>query len=227
MIWRLASLQLLLLGGFGSVFLVPKDVRIEPAAISLVLPEYVGNWHGTDQEISKGERDVLGPDTQFARKVYALGTDQLVVSIVLSGADMNTSIHRPERCLPAQGWTIAESKTVSVPQPTGALNVTRLQNVQTILTTDARNAKVRNLAYYWFVGHSAVTPSHFERTWIDIRDRVLKGRNQQWAYVTVSSIITKDFKVFGRDEKQTDEMICRFIRDFVPQVQQISGQSHS
>lgn len=225
MIARLASLQLILLGGLGSVFLIPKDIKVQSAAVDLSLPEYVGNWHGTDQEIGKGEREVLGPDTQFARKGYALGTDQIFVSIVLSGPDMNTSIHRPERCLPAQGWTIVDSKTVALPIGQGALKATRLQNVQSVPTNDGKRFTLRSLNYYWFVGHSDVTPSHFTRTWIDIRDRILKGRNQQWAYVTVNSTITKDFKVFGRDEKQTDAVIQAFIKELLPQIQKFSVAS--
>jgi EpsI family protein len=222
MIWRLASLQLILLGGLGSVFLVPKDIKIQAAAVDLNLPEFVGDWHGTDQDVSKGERDILGPDTQFAKKAYSKGTDEIVVSIVLSGPDMNTSIHRPERCLPAQGWTIADSRTVSLPLPAAPLKVTRLQNIRDVPQSNGKPFRVRNLNYYWFIGHSTVTPSHYERTWIDIRDRVLKGRNQQWAYVTVGSIITKDFKIFGRDEKQTDELIQGFLRDLVPEIQRAS-----
>jgi EpsI family protein len=216
---RLSSLQLILLGGLGSVFLIPKEVALQPAAVRPELPEFVGDWHGIDQAISKGEQDILGPDTQFARKVYARGTDEIVASIVLSGPDMNTSIHRPERCLPAQGWTIADSKTVSIPLAAAALKATRLQNIRDVSQSTGKSFRVRSLSYYWFVGHSIVTPSHYTRAWIDIRDRVLKGRNQQWAYVTVGSTITKDFKIFGRDEKQTDELIQGFLKDLVPQIQ--------
>jgi EpsI family protein len=223
---RLASLQIFLLGGLGSVFLIPKEIKIEPAAVDLSLPEYVGNWHGVDQDISKNERDILGPDTQFAKKLYALGTDQIFVSIVLSGPDMNTSIHRPERCLPAQGWTVADSKTVAVPIEQGAFKATRLQDIQNVPTNDGRRLTLRSLNYYWFVGHSDVTPSHIKRNWIDIRDRVLTGRNQQWAYVTVVSTITKDFKVFGRDERQTDEQIQGFIRELMPQLQKPANSLH-
>jgi len=224
---RLAGLQVFLLGGLGSVFLVPKEIKIQPSAIELSLPEYVGNWHGVEQTVSEGERGVLGPDTQFARKAYSLGTDQIFVSIVLSGPDMNTSIHRPERCLPAQGWTIVDSRRVTVPQPQGGLQVTRLQNVQSVPTNDGKRVTLRDLDYYWFVGHSDVTASHFKRTWIDIRDRVLKGQNQQWAYITVMSLITKDFKVFGRNEKQADELIQNFVRELVPQLQKRSVPSSS
>jgi EpsI family protein len=216
---RLTTLQFVLLGGLGTVFLIPKDIKMQPAAINLSLPEYVGNWLGVDEPVSQGERDILGPDTQFARKAYALGTDQIFVSIVLSGPDMNTSIHRPERCLPAQGWTVADSKTVSLPLPSGTLKATRLLNIRNVPLRNDQSLTVRSLDYYWFVGHSNVTPSHYTRTWIDLRDRILKGQNQQWAYVTVTSAITKDFKIFGRNEKQTEEMIRSFIGKLVPQIQ--------
>src|SRR3954469_23336206 len=112
---RLFSLQVVLLGGLSSVFLLPKEIKIVPAAISLTLPEFVGSWQGVDQEVSPAEKEILGPDTQFSRKIYRRGTDEIYVSIVLSGPDMNTSIHRPERCLPAQGWTITSSEKVKVP----------------------------------------------------------------------------------------------------------------
>lgn len=217
---RLVSLQLILAGGLGSVFLLPKDIRIQPSAVNLNLPIEVGEWQGRDEAVSQGEKDMLGPDTQFARKVYARGTDEIFVSVVLSGPDMNTSIHRPERCLPAQGWTIATSDQVDMPLKEGDLKATRLHNIRSVPLRDGQTLTLRSLNYYWFVGHQDVTPSHYERTWIDIRDRVLKGQNQQWAYVTVSSTVTKDFKVFGRDEAETDKMMREFMRVLVPDLQQ-------
>jgi EpsI family protein len=223
---RLAILPSVLALGLGSVFLVPKDIKMQPAAIGLSLPESVHGWEGVDQPISQGERDILGPDTQFARKVYtnAVG-DQINVSVVMSGPDMNTSIHRPERCLPAQGWTITESRAATLPTANGTVKTTRLHNLRTFRADNGHQFAINSLNYYWFVGHSDTTPSHFERTWFDIRDRLLKGRNQQWAYVTVMAVVTKDFRIFGRTEKETDELIHDFMKDFVPQLQKNPGTS--
>jgi len=220
---RLAILQSCLLLGLGSVFLIPKDIKMQPSAIGLALPASVGGWDGVDEPIGQTEREILGPDTQFARKVYtnAVG-DQVYASIVVSGPDMNTSIHRPERCLPAQGWTVADSKTVTLSTGSSALKATRLHNIRNTRTDAGRQLTINSINYYWFAGHSDVTPSHLRRSWIDIRDRVLKGENQQWAYVTVMAPITKDYKIFGRTEKETDELLRGFIRDFVPQIQKTS-----
>jgi EpsI family protein len=219
---RLATLQLILLGGLGLVFLIPKNVRLQAAAVNPSLPAFVADWQGVDQPVSLLERDSLGPDTQFVRKLYTKGVDQIFVSIVFSGPDVNTSIHRPERCLPAQGWTVTDSKKVWVALREGTLGATRLENIRSVSPENGRVVNVRSLDYYWFVGHSDVTPSHYERTWIDIRDRVLKGCNQQWAFVTVASVITKNLRVFGRDEEQTDQLLRSFIRDLLPDLQKVS-----
>jgi len=217
---RLAALQIVLLGGLGSVFLVPRDLAFEAAAVNPSLPQEVGDWDGTDLAITQSERDVLGPDTQFARKVYRNPRgDEIFVSIVFSGPDMNTSIHRPERCLPAQGWTVADTRQVALSTPAGTLNVTRLHNMRNERPSSDRAITIYSLNYYWFVGHIDETASHLERTWIDIRDRLLKGRNQQWAYVTVGGVVTKDFRIFGRTEKETDNLIQAFIAELVPKLQ--------
>ncbi len=217
---RLATLEVVLLFGLGSVFLLPKKIEIQPAAIDLALPSFVGDWYGADQPVSQGERDSLGPDTQFVRKLYTNARgDQIFVSIVFSGPDMSTSIHRPERCLPAQGWTIADSRIAEIPIDNKTLKATRLHDVRSFRDSNGELVNVYALNYYWFVGHSDRTPSHYERTWIDIRDRVLKGENQQWAYVTVTSTITKGLQPFGKSEQETDDLIRNFIHELAPQLE--------
>src|SRR5207237_8177661 len=95
------------------------------------LPEDGGCRVRVEQTIGQGERDALGADTQFARKLYtnAVG-EHVYASVVLSGPDMNTSIHRPERCLPSQGATSSDSKTVALPATKSTLKTTRLHNIR-------------------------------------------------------------------------------------------------
>jgi EpsI family protein len=215
---RLVILQAVLLGGLSAVFALPKHSKLVPPAIGLSLPEFLGDWYGTDEEVSENERSILGPDTQFSRKKYSNSRgDVIYVSIVLSGPDMNTSIHRPERCLPAGGWTITDSKRVAL--PAAGVVAIRLRNVRSAELSNGQSLMINSLNYYWFVGRSDMTPSSIERTWIDIRDRLLKGYNQQWAYVSVLAWVSKDYQAFGRDENQTDELIHGFIKDLVPQLQ--------
>ena len=216
---RLTILLVVLLGGLSTVFLLPKQLFYQPVGVNLTLPESVGVWEGKDVAISEKEIGTLGPETQFARKSYTNGLgDELQVTIVLAGQDMNTSIHRPERCLSAQGWDLVDSQAVSVPLPSGAaMKATRLHDMQIFKSAERTGGiPVYNLDYYWFVGYSDITNSHTVRYWMDIRDRVLHGYNQRWAYFTVAATVTEGLRRFGHDEKQTDALIQDFIKKLVP-----------
>jgi EpsI family protein len=223
---RLVLLQLVLLMGLGAVYLIPTQAKTQPMGVIMELPESVGLWTGVTQPVSKLELEQLAADTSFARRLYsnAFG-DQVLASIVLSGEDPDNSIHRPERCLPAQGWTVSDSKTVTIDAPKlpgGKLKVTRLHNQQKFRDDQGKMRTVYNLNYYWFVGYTDITPSHIDRAVMDIRDRVVNGYNQRWAYVTVASNITEGLVKFGRSEAASDQMIQAFIRDLFPQIVQPS-----
>jgi len=45
----------------------------------------------------------------------------------------------------------------------------------------------RNISYYWFVGHDSVTSNHIKRGAKDFWDRVVRGYDQRWAYITVTA----------------------------------------
>jgi hypothetical protein len=72
--------------------------------------------------------------------------------------------------------------------------------------------------YYWFVGWNDITPSHFDRTYIDIRDRVLYGYNQRWAYITIAATVTEGVTKFGKNEQETDADVQEFIQQLMPLV---------
>jgi EpsI family protein len=219
---RLVFLQLLLFAGLGSAFLVPTQSKTQPMGVIMDLPESLGQWSGVSQKVTEAELNGLAPDTSFARRLYsnAFG-DEIVVSIVLAGDDPDNSMHRPERCLPAQGWTVVDSRTVTIKTPalpSGQLKATRLHNQRKFEDEKGNSHTLYNLNYYWFVGYTAVTPSHIDRALMDIRDRVTKGYNQRWAYVTVASNITEGLVKFGRSEGATDQMIQSLIQELFPRI---------
>ena len=235
---RLAILLAVLLAGLSTVFLLPSQIRLQPLGITLELPKMVGGmWYGREQEIGIREQEVLGYDTEFARKLYANARgDEILTSIVLSGQDMNTSIHRPEWCLPAQGWTIAgSSKTAVSLRDRGSLTTTRLFNLRVphdkdsgkpYLNPDGTQLVVHHLDYYWFVGHDGVTASHLNRNLIDITDRLTHGYNQRWAFVTVASTITRSLRADGLDEAGTDAMLQDFIQKLAPLIHKDTVRFH-
>jgi EpsI family protein len=213
---RLFVLLTVLAAGLSVIFALPASPKSQPTGVELALPDYVGLWVGKNEPVTEQEHSVLGHDTEFSRKVYeGPHGAQLYVTVVLSGQDMNTSIHRAERCLRAQGWNITDSRVVALPldKPQNAtLRVTRLHNEHAAW-------RKTNVDYYWFVGYNDLTASHFERTMIDVRDRLFKGYNQRWAYVSVYALIPPKASQPDADpEKETDDLVRAFIKQLAPAI---------
>ena len=229
---RLSFAVLAVIFGLGMVFLFPRKPGVGEAGIRLALPDRIGDWQGKDVDVTEREREGLAKDTEFARKMYSnTFGDKIYVSIVLSGQDMTNSIHRPERCLPAQNWNVMSSSRVNVPLgPHQSLETTRLTCAGEFMVkaegaAEAKRTLVHNLNSSWFVGSRDLTADHLQRTWWDIRDRILYGQNQRWAYVTVAANVTEGLERFGRSEAETAKMVEEFIPRILPTFQTLTPAS--
>ncbi len=192
----------LLAAGFSTVFVLPDFKEVE-SAMNMELPDYLGRWNMESYPPSEKEIKILAKDTRFSKAYCALPrseefsyifgrspVDHADLSVVLSGYDLANSIHRPERCMPAQGHRGLRSSASTLDLPNGGqLPVTRILSYQdlSVQTPEGpRNITRHCVTFYFFVGHSRITENHTERTLIDIYDRVFKGQAQGWAYVSVT-----------------------------------------
>jgi hypothetical protein len=190
---------------FSVIDFLPK-LRVTASAMSMALPERIGSWATKRFDPSDKERQTLAADTEFTKAQCALPryeiaspitgkfpdgkmiVDWAELSIVLSGEDLTNSIHRPERCMEAQGHTILDSQASNLTLTDGRAVSTRRLVSTLRVKTDEQGGEIlrRCLTYYFFVGHERITADHTERTKIDIKDRLLKGEAQHWAYVLVT-----------------------------------------
>ncbi len=187
----------------GSVYFLPEVGAVAQSAVNMELPDTSGGWIFRGQPATEAELGALAPDTSFSKALCLSArpgeynmfgepiADLIQMSIVLSGADINNSIHRPERCMPAQGHNIMDSGDRTLTLPTGReFPAKRLVSVQSVRNNRITDREVYDkydcLTYYFFVGHDEVTNDHLGRTFIDIRDRLVRGMDQRWAYVSAS-----------------------------------------
>jgi len=214
----------------SAVYFLPKAGKVADSAVNMVLPGSVDNWNFDEQSASKDEINTLPPDTEFAkarcsrprltnegRQVH----DLVNLSVVLSGSDLNGSIHRPERCMPAQGHTITNSRNVELQLGNGrSFDAKRLRSVQTIKQPADEGGEAIDLncvTYYFFVGHDSITNDHFERTLIDMKDRLVRGVDQRWAYVSASMWYGKrNSRWLDHDisEDEADQKVRKFLTEF-------------
>ena len=194
-------LPLLLAVSLSSVYFLPQAGEVAQSAINMTLPTDVGTWHLQNIPPTEAEIGTLDKDTRFAKAICycprpgeydtdgKIIPDRADLSVVLSGYDLNNSIHRPERCMPAQGHNILASQNVSLHLANGRdLTVRRLRSIQTLTNPNNRkqDRQYDCISYYFFVGHARVEHDHLRRTFSDISDRLVRGIDQRWAYVSTS-----------------------------------------
>ena len=188
---RLIITLFLLIIGLGSIFILPKTFGLQDSAVHTVLPTSLDEWKGVEGRPGDLEKRELDKATDFRKMFYYrespnhLGqADGVDMTMVLSGDDMNNSIHRPERCLLAQGYQKIQPSEVVIDVGAGKpLKATRLHFVRSL--EDGR--EIPAIMYYWFVGADHITNSHYGRTLYDMQYRLLTGTNQRWAYISMQA----------------------------------------
>lgn len=197
----------------------PPDISPE-AGVVMALPILAGEWWGTDEPVSPGELALLPEDTGFEKKIYQdLSGHSLTAQIVLSGGEKR-SIHRPEVCLPGQGWSIQSGEVIPVTLANGrALEVMKLTLNREVETAPGVRRNLKSYFLYWFVGKDTTTPYHWVRLAKTNWDMVTKKLQHRWAYVIVSAPVLEGFTPGGKSDRQTLEMLKDFIRQAVPKFQ--------
>lgn len=129
--------------------------------------------------ISRGEKTILPSDTAISKREYR-GQDGLsyVVTMVVAGRRRG-SIHRPELCLPAQGFAMTEARKVELGLADGFPKRVRAITVQ-------RASGSPFTLVYWFFCRDRQSCSHTERILSDVWDRSVHNRINRWVMVAVN-----------------------------------------
>lgn len=189
------------------------------SGVNLTLPEQVGPFSGKAAEVSESERVILPADTEFAKMVYSsLGGEQVNCQVVLSGGEKR-SIHRPETCLPAQGWTKKTSQAIPIKLADGrTLEVMKLVISRPVEVQPGVRKELTSLFLYWFIGKDVTTPHHWYRILHTDWDRVVHGVSHRWAYVIVSAPVLDGFVPGAKNQEQTLDSLKKFIGEIAPDI---------
>ena len=158
------------------------------------------------------DRNMLGPAyslvlIQLAQQVRS--ASNIMLAIVQNNTDQH-SIHPPEACFPAQGWSIDDVIPAQIVLGGRTADVARLD-------VGFRQQGVRECVLYWYQSAGTQgTRLYATRNypWLPFKtalDLILRGRSTRWAFVRLSASVpdgaTYD-EAFGR--------LTRFIKDAEP-----------
>ncbi len=201
--WLLLVVTLLLMAGTAGALtwlrenqkLGTPGVRGTPipdsVAINIDLPAQVLDFTSTNVPEPAVALGYFPKDTSYSERFYTAPNGQNIQSTaILMGTD-RTSIHRPEYCMPGQGWSIDEKQIEDIPindNPPYQLKIARW-NVSTMMhQPNGQDAKLTAIYVYWYVADNEETADHDKMLeWLTL-DLFRTGALQRWAYISYFSV---------------------------------------
>ena len=199
------------------------------SSFSVPLPQNIPGVLSSNLPIDTTVLNTLPPDTTYGRGVYIWTNGYwALLNVVLMGRD-RYSIHQPQWCLVAQGWTIEKTETVSIPMERPApyvLMANKLSLARQAVTTngipihdrEGRPTYEEALYVYWFLTDRKITPDEESRVWSRAKTMLTQKEIERWAYVSYfeTCLPGQEAATFGHLED--------FIRASVPEFQTATGE---
>jgi hypothetical protein len=184
--------------------------------MKLELPARVLDFDSTNMPTSEIVLSYLPKDTSYAQRHYfATNGDWAIANIILMGAD-RTSIHRPDYCLPGQGWHIRNKSVVQLPvggvQPY-ELSVGKWLLSNTYTAPGGQTQTVSGLYVFWFVTEGQATADFPSMLKSMLFHLIRSGVQERWAYVSYFTVCLP-----GQEEAAFDR-IKHLITASVPEFQ--------
>ena len=154
--------------------------------------------------ISLGEKTWLPADTRIVKRNYNRGDGTMLTLTVVVSGKSRLSIHRPEMCLPGQGFEILSTQVRTLDLGQG-----RTLRVNVVRAARAGERPIGFL--YWFVNPRRETTSHWVRIFSDVWARCAHNRMNRWCMVTA-------FSNQSLDDPETLQSAGRFLAEWYPQM---------
>ncbi|HEY5346168.1 MAG TPA: exosortase-associated EpsI family protein [Verrucomicrobiae bacterium] len=165
---------------------VPHSVTLQ-----IALPERVLDFTSTNVPEAQVVLDYLPKDTSFAQRHYSAPDGAWAIgNVVLMGAD-RTSIHRPNYCLPGQGWQVRDQTEVKLTiagAPPYELPVMKWIVSRNYSAPDGSQQSVSGIYTFWFVTEHQTTDSFPAMLKSMLFHQLAHGVLQRWAYVSYFTV---------------------------------------
>jgi hypothetical protein len=187
---------------------------------SIYLPETIAGYSSEGRTVDDSVLFWLPQDTTYGQRYYK-GADgfETTMNVVLMGRD-RTSIHRPQLCLPSQGWKIysEEQRTIPIKEPYPyLLPVTLIKSRTERELPSGAKVKANAIYVYWFVSDEQLMSVHKNYQWSIVTHLLTRGELQRWAYVSCFAICKEG------EEDKAFQRVSELIAAATPQFQLTAG----
>jgi exosortase len=194
---------------------------LSPPGVNMIMPLSLGYAQGEEVPISQRERATLAADITLSRVQYLANHRPVLATLVLSG-ETRRGLHRPDVCLPGQGWQIMDRTELPILMNDGsARDVMMLRVVRDVMTEDGRPMRVRGINLFWYQGYGVATADYYTHVFYSYFDSIVRGINHRWALVSFFTYLPdagSDQTNSGIAEVQALENLRKFIADASPKM---------
>jgi hypothetical protein len=183
--------------------------------MSITLPETVAGFTSSNLPTAQAVLDYLPKDTSYAQRLYTAADGLEVMGNLILMGDDRTSIHRPDYCLPGQGWQIVDRAAVKIPiagRPGYELPVQKWTVHNSYTTPDGKKLPVGGLYVFWFVAENNLTDDYTAIQKSILYHLVRHGVLERWAYASYFTYFPpgQEEAVFARVKNLIAESVPEF-----------------
>ncbi len=191
----------------------------------VALPLQLEGLKATPLPITNVELQTLPDDTLFGKVFYSDEAAQAAgtLTVVLMEHD-RTSIHRPQYCLPANGFTIDSEQTVELPitlADATPLKAKLIRGKRDILLKDGSKTTLSGIYFYYFATDNKTTSNHSEMMRSMIKAQLLHGETERWGYVSLLTICRPE------QEEATIQWAQQLLQKTIPKIQPFANREQS
>lgn len=184
---QLAAAILLPLATLGICAGTDISFQVAEPGVRLHLPLSLGDYQGREYDMTASEKNHLDPGVKLVRNLYSSSTGRQIMSTVILSGFEKRSLHRPEVCLPSQGWTVTDRTPVTLRLADGReITVMMVRIFRDAEPQPGTRIRSRAVNFYWYIGSDGTTcPDHYEHVFLSYFDSVFRNVQHRWAMASI------------------------------------------
>ena len=191
---QLAAAMLLPLAVLGicagtdiSFHVAKPGVKLKPDSTQPDLPLSLGDYQGREFDMTAQEKNLLDEGVKLARIVYASATGRQIMTTVILSGFVKRSLHRPEVCLPNQGWTVTDRTQIPLHLKDGRdITVMMMRIFRDNESQPGVRIRTRAVNFYWYIGSDGTScPDHYEHILLSYFDSTFRNVQHRWSMASI------------------------------------------
>ncbi|MGV3660988.1 MAG: exosortase-associated EpsI family protein [Prosthecobacter sp.] len=192
--------------------------QVSEPGVRLDLPLSLGDYQSRELEMTAEEKKLLDEGVKLARSVYTNSVGRLIMTTVILSGHQKRSLHRPEVCLPNQGWTVSDRSPFPVRLSDGReITLMMMRIFRDTEPQPGLRVRTRAINFYWYVGSDGSTcPDHYEHILLSYFDSVFRNLQHRWAMASIYVPLPE--QRLGHEDPLAEANAVEDAREFISQI---------